>query len=286
MINIAFENEIGNVKMGGKNNDLWRIRDIEGLETVEANANVVNYVGIVGQETVEVQLKPRIITIRGSLSNKRKESRQYYLTKAIKILNTTMTGDLKLNLKGKTRRINCRPLFFSQAKPTPAGQEFVLSLIADNPYFKDLEDIRVNIYTREDNLISGMEFPRAFTIRTSTGNVNNYGDVKVEPIIKIITGERTESELKGITITNETTGKVLELEYAPVKDEEITIDIANRKITSSINGNITKHKSKETLLSEFTLAIGTNHLTFVSADINQPLESYTNYSNLYIEGVY
>ena len=87
-------------------------------------------------------------------------------------------------------------------------------------------------------------------------------------------------------LKNETTGKQILLEYIPAADEIITINIPDRKITSSLNGDITRNKPLEYSLSEFVFVKGANMINFTNYDSGQPLTAKAIYSNLYTEAMY
>ena len=123
-----------------------------------------------------------------------------------------------------------------------------------------------------------------FTYRINKGVAINNGTVDIEPVIIIETGVRTAEE-SGITITNETTGKQIVLNYAP-ENEIITVGIPNRKIYSDTNGDITRFKPLEYLLSEFVFKKGQNVVSFANADTGQHLTAKAVYSNLYTEAMY
>ena len=213
-------------------------------------------------------------------------SRRYYTDKLQGIFDNTKEGNLKLNVWGKLRKIKCMSDTVALGKMYRNHIDFLIVLNCDNPYFEDWENTKIELYTRQGNLINGMTFPRVFTFRTSGGNAINNGDVDIEPIIKIIAGEKGAGSEKGITITNETTGAELTLNYAPEESEEIIIDTANRTITSNINGDITRYKDKYSLLGDFKLIKGNNVVKFLNANPSQALVAHAEYSNLYIEGVY
>ena len=278
---IGYENEIGKIEMGTK--PPYIIREITGLEQVAAEKQSIRYVGVAGEKTLDKTPNPRVITIDGRVTGK---GRRFYTDKLSKTFNNTIEGTLKLNIWGKLRRIKCIPDTVAFGRLHRSYLDFIITLNCDNPYFKDWEDMQVDLYARQNNLINGMTFPRVFTYRTSRGNAVNNGDVDIEPVIYITAGEVGSGTEKGLTITNETTGAVIELNYGPADGEKITIDIENRKITSSISGDITRYKSRFTLLSDFVLVKGNNIIRFDNANTGQPLTAYAKYSNLYIEGVY
>lgn len=283
---LRLENAVGMIEMGGQSSDLWRVIAVTGLTSPEADTQVKTYVRIPGQRVLDTRLLARTIIIHGSLNTRDKAQRQFCLTRAAQIFDASRTLTLRCNFTGKLRRVSVRPVTFDVSHYNAAGQEFTLSLIADNPYFRDWEDSRVSLFSRTDNLIDSMTFPRVFTLRTTGGVAVNNGLVDVEPVIVITAGDPGEGTESGLTITNTTTGAQIVLNYAPSAGEVITIDIAGRSITSSTGGNILNHKSKDTLLGGFVLVPGQNAIAFENANTGQPITASLIYSSLYTEAVY
>ncbi len=285
MIHVTIEGKKGSIVLGGRTKDTWRIRSIEGLGPVETEAKTVQYVGVPGQKTLEVLPLPRTITITADLNTADMQQRQWRLSQAMRILNTTEEVMLRLNFSGKMRKITCRPLPSTLAHYNAAAQEVTFSLLADNPYFRDADTIAVPLYFRADNLQRGMMFPRVFTYRYTKGTVANIGDAAIEPVIVISAGTLSE-EKSGIVLTNETTGACIRLEYTLHQNETITVDIEKRSVESSITGNLLQYKSRDTILGEFILQPGKNVIRFGEEGETQPISVQLLYSNLYAEAVY
>lgn len=285
MIHLTIENENGSIVMGGQARDTWRIRGIEGLGPVETETKTVQYVGVPGQKTLEVLPCARTITITADLNTSDMQQRQWRLTQAMRVLNTTGEVTLRVNFSGKVRKITCRPLPAVPAHFNAAAQEVTISLLADNPYFRDAETITVPLSARADNLYSGMTFPRVFTYRYVKGTVVNLGDADIEPIIVITAGTLAE-EMDEVLLRNETTGAIIKLNYALQSNEIITVDIEKRTIQSSIAGNILYYKDRNTVLGNFVLRPGKNVIQFGEEGDAQPITAHLLYSNLYAEAVY
>jgi len=285
MIHLTIENENGSIVMGGQARDTWRIRGIEGLGPVETEAQTVQYIDSPGQTTLEVLPRPRTITITADLNTREKEQRQWRLSEAMRILNTTGEVTLKVNFSGKMRKITCRPLPSTLAHFNAAAQEVTISLLADNPYFRDADTQTVFLRARADNLYRGMIFPRVFTYRYTKGTVANLGDVDIEPVIVITAGVLTE-EKSGVVLVNETTGAAIRFNYTLKSGETITVDIENRTVQSSRSGNILRYKDRKTVLGNFVLRPGMNVIRFGLMGDTQPITAQLSYSNLYAEAVY
>ena len=283
---LIYESPNGKVIMTSKNMSEYEVVWIDGLEQVIAESQTKRYVRVPGQKTLYKNPGPRAITITGVIKAN-KAQRRFRARKLIEVCDNTLEGTLYINMFGKLRRINCIPDTVVFSEPENDTMKFVVTLICDNPYFKDWEDIEVMLFSRVNNLITPMTFPRVFTYRYTKGYAINNGMVDVEPIIVIEAGPPTpDAPETGVLIENETTGKQILLEYAPEDGDVITIDIPARKIISSINGDITRKKPLEYRLSEFVLKRGPNTISFTNYDTGQPLIAKAIYSNLYTEAMY
>ena len=264
----------------------YQVMQIDGLEQVAADAQIKRYSRIAGQKTLFKNPEPRTLTITGRINAG--SQRRFRTDNLSSVFDNTVEGTLKLNMYGKLRRIKCYPDTVAFGEVDRNNKlPFVITLTCDDPYFKDWEDIELSLFSRVDNLIDGMEFPRVFSYLYTKGNAVNYGMVNVEPIIIIEAGTPTEDAPEtGILIENETTGKQILLNYIPVENEVITINIPERKIVSNLNSDITRYKPLQYLLSEFVFVKGGNMINFTNYDTGQPLTASAIYSNLYTEAVY
>ena len=281
---LIYESENGIITMTPRSD--YQVMSITGLEQVAAEAYTKRYSRIPGQKTLYKTPEPRTIVIEGRI-NTLKAQRRFRTDELQKVFDNTTEGTLKVNMYGKLRRIKCYPDTVAFGELNNNKLPFVISLTCDNPYFKDWEDIELSLFTRVNNLIDGMTFPRVFSYRYTQGNAINNGMANIEPIIIIEAGEPTpDAPETGILIENETTGKSILLEYVPSDGEIITIDIPQRKIISSINGDITRYKPLEYSLSEFVFVKGANMIKFTNKDGGQPLTAKAVYSNLYTEAMF
>ena len=98
--------------------------------------------------------------------------------------------------------------------------------------------------------------------------------------------EDGEDATQGIKIKNHTTGQHMKLDYVPVAEEVITVDIPNRKVTSSINGSILTAISRKTFLSDFWLAEGVNDIEVTNYNAGAAISAVCRYDNQYVEAVY
>ena len=84
---------------------------------------------------------------------------------------------------------------------------------------------------------------------------------------------------------NHTTGQQLVLERAAAAGEVVTIDIPNRQIVSSLDGDVTSVISQDTYLSDFWLDVGVNDVEAVSYATGERIGVVMTYYNQYVEAI-
>lgn len=159
---------------------------------------------------------------------------------------------------------------------------YTLQLSADYPFFKSYADKLINIWGDVDNIISVFTLPCVFTSRYSRSAIYNNGDKAVFPIVEITaTGSPTESS-NLIAIQNHTTNSVLKIDKVLSDGEKITIDLPNRRIKSSVSGNITHLITDDTILSNCFFAVGENDIEGSITETNQAISIIAMYNPEYI----
>ena len=117
--------------------------------------------------------------------------------------------------------------------------------------------------------------------------MENYGEVDVEPVITIYNFDDEENEITGeIAIENKTTGQTVKLVTGTEKNEVITVNIENRKVTSSFRENITHLISDDTFLNRFWLAPGKNLIEVRHGNVGEHISVVCSYYSNYREGIY
>ena len=116
------------------------------------------------------------------------------------------------------------------------------------------------------------------------GKIEIKGTISVEPVITVYYPTEIEGS-ESIILTNDTTGKSVQLDYAPTAEETITIDIKNRKVVSNISGNIINHLSDDTFLGDFVLVRGVNVISVNVGDVTSDFTIECRYNNLYSQAV-
>ena len=126
--------------------------------------------------------------------------------------------------------------------------------------------------------------PQVFSTRISGCVVNNEGDLTIYPVITITKKDDIIRDNE-IIIENRTINKRIVLNKAMIKDEVITVDIKNRTITSSIDGNILGTLSQYSSLADFWCDCGENDINVILGGAQTGIEIKVSYFNEYLEAI-
>ncbi|MBO4941688.1 MAG: phage tail family protein [Clostridia bacterium] len=282
MLTLIYKNELGEIVMRGEGDDSpFKITAIEGLGLVSREYNTAVYSGYDGQETLSSRATARSITIAlEALGKNAAES----VRDAIGVFS--QSGMLYIKSDNLDRRIYCNQVQIPDVTRVLRGQiaTFAVQFVCDSPFFEDGEDTVVSLYKRTKVLETPFSLPAVFGKIILGGSIEIKGMVSVEPIISIYYPTALE-DVESIILTNETTGKSIQLDYAPKGEEMVTVDIKNRKIVSSVSGNIINHLSKDTFLGDFVLERGANMISLNVGDLTPDFTVECRYNNLYNEAV-
>lgn len=278
---IRYQNSQGTVEISGDTSKDIRLLQAEGLGLAESAYITAVFSGCDGQETISSHTLPRTVTLRaeicgGDISD--------ITAKTLRILKDS--GWLYIE-NGKTnRRIYCNQVKIPDPVRVLKGRicEFAVQFVCDSPYFEDGCESTVPLYMRTKNLTTPFTLPAVFGATVMGASVYNLGDRNIEPCIYINCPNELES-VETVILTNNTTGAKIVLEYAPMADDRITVDIKNRKIVSSITGNLLNHLTDDTFLGDFVLEKGVNDLSVFVGDVQSAFTVECKYSNLYCEAV-
>lgn len=252
---LTFSNELGSIDFHGGGGKNFNIISISGMSFVEKRYTTVKYYGVDGQTTVDSSDMPRVITIGGDMLYSRTLAEQ-----AVKVLSRECT--LTFSESGKKRKVTCKPIAFNLCDKIGKFRKFQLQVECDKPYFTDEEETKIYLH-RRTNLVTGDLFlPCVFTERIYDKSAVNGGVENVYPVIAaeatLLSGIEGETYIK---IVNETTGASLLINCDIGEGEKIEIDLENRKIRGSIQGNLLNCLA-EGYLSDFYLVPGENVITF------------------------
>lgn len=277
---LTFKNRLGTIILYGSGDHLFNICAIEGLEPPAKVRHLQSYVSEDGCIESSSQYNQRIITI--SADTKCDNNIPSQLKKAARIL--CEKGTLLIDNGEDKKVINVDAATLTIGKRYNNYLTFVIQLTCDFPHFSDPEPTTTALFKKINYLNKDAKFPLVLTERISDGNVENLGDVKLYPLIRITKtvdslGENT------ITITNHTTGKSLIFNKEMVLGEVIDIDIENRKVTSNVVGNVLKTLDRYHSLSDMWCDVGINDISVVVGGSNRGISVQFIYTNKYTEAI-
>ncbi len=281
MLKLTYKSELGTVVMSGNATEKLRVRAVKGLGMVTRDYQTAIYSGYDGQETIGSRAAARTITL--SLEAASEDAAE---TVREALLCLGCPGTLYIKNEELDRRIFCSQVQIPDVSRVLKGRisTFSAQFVCDNPYFEDGTDTVVPLYRRAKVL----ETP--FSLPTMLGNIvlgataEVLGVIPSEPVIGLYYPSAL-SEVESIVIRNETTGAVIKLNYAPKSDDTVFVDIKNRRVFSSVSGNLINNLSADTFLGDFVLVRGINHLTVDVGDVTSDFTMDCRYNNLYAEAV-
>lgn len=276
----TFKNSFGSFSLFGFGTDGFCVCSVSGLEPPQKTRNTVSYIGEDGCFEDLSQYSQRIITL--SCDVRLGENTKNEMRKAMKILSKECV--LSVKTSDSEREITVNSASFTLGKRYHNYQTFVIQLICDYPHFCDSLPTECTIFKKEKLLAKDSTLPKIFSKRLSECIVKNSGDLKIYPEIVITKNDDIvrENEIK---IENMTTGKSILIHKAMVMDEVVTIDVKNRRITSSIDGNILKALDIYSSLSDFWCEPGENNIRVLLGGEQSGTEIKVNYFNEYLEAI-
>lgn len=282
---IKFYNDTGSALFGASSTDVtpFRLTGAEGFSAPDKTFTKVGFAGMPGQVTSQTQVNARVITLSGDFLLNSASVRAY--EKLLCILDSE--GWLCVYSDGKKRKIKAVCSDFAEGERNGEFVSFAVQFTCDNPFFEDFEPVKKYIFKRTGCIDSEFMLPGVFTDRISKGDILYGGSAKSEPVICIRNPEETKARTSdGIEIRNNTHGECIKLMYVPKKGEEITVDIAERKIYNDSGENLLRYISDDTYLDEFALYPGKNEIEVILNGTYGELTVACTFSNKYIEAVY
>lgn len=272
---LTYENERGKITMYGGGGRGFNIMRITGLSLPEINSASVHYPYMAGQVLTRANVMERYITISGDV----RDCTRKHISRAVNVFS--VPGVLYITAFGKTKKINARCVSFEPNQNKGVYIPFTVQLCADYPYFEDVYETVTKINSRTKRLSSPFVLGCAFSERVLRNNVINRGDVKTEPVFEIFSANGAVCPY-GILIKNLSGGKSILLKTDVGKNELITIDIKNRKITSNQRGNILSCLSEITSLADFYLDTGVSVVEISAEEISGEMQAVCRHTNGYV----
>lgn len=272
---MVFENERGKITMHGGGRNDFNIISINGLSLPENNVNTVRYPNVAGQTVTKSTPMERFITISGDVYDENNKK----IRNAASVFS--LPGILYITTYGKTKKINCRTVSFEPGSKKGLYVPFTVQFCADNPYFEDIYETKVNISKREGKLSNPFILGCVFSERLTKSNIVNSGDVAIEPVFEI--SSKTEKICpEGITIKNVANGDSVTLVTDISANETITVDVKNREIKSNLRGNMLFCLKTHTSLSRFSINPGVSMVEISAPGSSGELVSVCRYNNSYL----
>lgn len=273
---LIYKSEGGYAKMGA--GEKARIIKAEGFSIPQKDFETVSYASEDGFFTVAEWDMPRTITLSGDIFGGEREiadfSKPFYYP-----------GELFVESGELRRKISCLCISFEDIKRRKGSKinSFALQLRCDSPYFTDQNETEAAVASYENLVTKDFTLPCVFTKMIGRGKIFNGGEKKTYPKVEI-TGFSDGKE-EGIFALNETTGAMIEICRSLSAGEKITIDTENRKITSSLFGDITSHLSAVSSLEDFYLTTGENVISVKTLDTTQQISGKVIFRRLYLSAV-
>lgn len=277
---IKYTSDNGSVVLGGGQHPLMRVRSITGLGIPGREYSAVSVAA--GQRETGRRDLPRIITISGDLLGDGDALENFERV-------TYADGTLELDFGEKQRRIHCKLNNMTDPERIIPGRliSFAVQFLCDSPYFEDAEATFVDVARLLNNVVDAFTLPCVFTASENESTFFVSGVKSIYPIIHIgCTESGTETAEYGVRISNVTTGKALTIYHRMRLLETVTIDLKERTITSSLDGNIINSLSDDSDMSEMYLLPGNNLLRVDSLSNAETNNIQIEYRSEYIAAEY
>lgn len=279
---IQLSNEYGIFEIGGGTHPNANLQEITGLGLVSKETEEVSYSGMDGAVILNERCSSRTMTLKFDYYGDRK-----LITTFFKILQKPVKFVL-LDENQYYREIECRVISdVENVTIIPhRWHELTLQLTAPEPWFKsELKRINIRRFVNHFPNVSEndswyVQLPATATSTIDHAEADNDGDDKIYPIINItntaeVTGEANDYIAVKI---NDSTAKIM---YHMAKDEQITFNFPERKIISSVHGNITKKITNDTILSNMYLDVGRSVISVESSKAADVLSCTAEYQIKY-----
>ena len=280
MFEIIFYNSRGSVVFGGgKSESCWRIIKADGLGLSGKSYKSCTFFGSLGQETVDVHRNARTVTLKGDFFMEAEGLDT--LKEALYVLDEA--GTLEIRNRGEALRINAYCTQFMPLEKEGKYLPFTVQFVCDEPYFESACSYEVPIYKTVALLDCDFQFPAAFSQRITRRNVYITSTAEVEPIITINAGRNPGGNLH---IVNHTSGESLNINYEPLANECITVDVKNRRIFNQNGDNLLHYLADESFFDGFHLYPADNDIEVNIGTANTELEVMLRYNECFLEAVF
>ncbi len=280
-INVFFKNELGMIPFSETVHGKIKLTEILGLGLVDKEYRTVVFYGYNGQETVYERALPRTVTLGVEFCM---ENLRATVENFLRVIGKP--GYLYIETEHFSRKIFCNQVKVSDENRILLGEitNIVVQFVCDSPFFEDSEEHNVPLYKRTKNLSTPFSLPCCFGTVVTSVVIDNQGSYDIEPVVRIFCGQ-TIADAERIVVKNITTDKKICIDYIPGENEEILIDIKNRRVSSNVLGNISDKLSDDTFLGDFVFVPGINRIETFIGNAASGFMAECRYTNLYSEAM-
>ena len=210
------------------------LQQLLGADGTDADITKVKGVGQDGSTVTNVNLADRELRVLASIKGDTKEEIAKHRAKLLQVFNPKVKGWLQYEYGDIKRRIRCQvenaPVFSKQNKSFKY-QDFLINLIAPNPYWQDEYETSEEIVTWLGGMTFPLKLPTAFATKgPKIINIRNDGDVET-PVKIEFHGPATNPRIE-----NKTTGEFIKVNQVLTPEDilVITTEFGNKRV--EING--------------------------------------------------
>ena len=283
---IEISNQNGSFSIG--THKRMKMTKIKGIGIPSKSTTHIEFIDVPGVTTTSVKDNSRTITIAGDFYGNRNDVQNIYRVISEECEIRFIVGTERRMIRG--RCINPEDI----ERICNGIYSYVLQFECSFPYFEDFRAGKISIRNRIDQFPNTYEngkwyvtLPAVATERTTNATVVNRGDFPVFPLITIsnLSEIVSYSDDGGvICIANDRGGRIT-LNHNFQIGEIVTVDLGNREIHSILadgsKSDITGQISDDTVLSEFRLLPGENHISVRTENTSTNISCVLEYKNLY-----
>lgn len=235
-----------------------------------------------GYTVSNMKLSPRSIDITGILKGNNSKEIEEHRKELLMIFNPKLKGTLVYEKENEIKIIDCLieegPKFSN--RKTNSQQNFILSLVCPNPYWKDEYDIGELISTWIGGWKFKFKLPFKFKTKGETKkNILNEGHVET-PVEVIFKGPALNP-----CIINNRTGEYIKVIRELTSDDTlyITTKYGNKKVEIESNGvrrNAFNYIDLDSTF--FQLKVGDNMIEYTTDNNLEPQSVEIKYRNMYL----
>jgi len=250
-----------------------------GADGTDANITKTQSIGQDGTTINNLNLTDRPMQILGGIKGYSKEEMAKYRAKLLRVFNPKLKGTLLYEYGDVKKQIRCRVETaprFSRKNREYRMQEFLINLIAPNPYWTDEFESGEEIVTWIGGMTFPLKLPTAFATKgPKIINIRNDGDVET-PIKVEFHGPATNPRIE-----NKTTGEFIKVNQVLTPEDilVITTEFGNKRV--EINGeNVFNWIDLDSTF--WGLEVGDNVIEYTSDDEVEDATVKVIYKNRYL----